>query len=328
MVKQRKEIKRLRREVEREYKKGNKNYVLTPGELTVEGQNIDGTIITGYKSKMSKLTRMEAEKVANVMYKANQEIVRLANPGKDAETKSVGEVADQDINAFVKKLVGLGNLKGIAEYYIETDKYFKNKMKEIKQHADSFTQARKQQLQQEHEEFKKAKALGVHAVIKYKTNKLLAREKAREIEREMKQTLINQQQNQAKMLKQMSYTMNHYKPKNEEDKLMIGTQNYMHTKRMISMLDFSEMRLKQIRDFLKNKRYKTAEDLFDKTDFTELKKEISLDCSLDTMFNTITPTYGYQIQVCTSYINAIQQRKNWYKDQMKNATKQVYSAHV
>jgi hypothetical protein len=332
MKEQRKEIKRLRREVKKQYKKGNKNYVVPTCRVSVE-QSSDpksGSIIE-YKSEISPLTEKEISKIAQTMYLANREVNNVISSTKsNSDLNSDIKEADKEVNAFVKQLVGLANLKGLAEYYLETDKYFKNKMQEIKKCADSFTQARKQQLHQEHEEFKKAKALGVHAVIKYKTNKILARQEARKIQNDLKASLQHQQ-NQAKQFIDMSYSMNHYKPKTEQDKLKIGTQNYLHTKRCVAMLDFGIMRLKQIREYLKKRRRKPAEDLFDKTDFSEVLKLISIPPNgllLSSLLTHGNEFLGNDILICTTYIEEFQKQKDWYNKQQQSAVGKIYDAHV
>jgi hypothetical protein len=287
-----------------------------------------------YRQKVKQIRRDLKKTIKTTGLSKNEKSEIYRAIPKQAEQLALAEPIKPDVNPsdpFVRKLINdltdIKNFKTIAEEYMKMNQYMKKKFEEVKQQADTYTSARKKQLEQEHKEFLEAKRLGVKAVLSYKMNKNKARERERLLAQDVKFFQKQLKEEQQKLYK-MSLNMNYYKPKTEQQKLTVGSQNYLHTSRIIKQLDFCRAKLVLIRDKLKTKQFNTANNIWDSLDLIGSLRHIIDTTEIEGLFMHGPDHTSYYILGITNTIAKIDQQINWYKSNQKRAIDQIYDAHV
>jgi hypothetical protein len=281
------------------------------------------------KCKCNKINSLELNKIAEQLVNAKDHEVSM-NTNNSIRNEQPHQKADQEINVFIRELVGLSSLPNIVKEYNKINQYLKTKFLEIKSMSDKFSEERKHQIQEEHRLFQEAKKKGIRAVIRYKESRKWAKQQ----EKLMMENLSEYHkvlQEEEKKLKQLSKTMNYRKPKTEQEKLQIGKQNFLHTEKAIKTLSFYKKILIQVHTALKEKKYLKAADIYESHDYKECYSYL-LDktclVNVEFLFTGKSENTGYYISIINGIISEVDKSINWYNNQQKKAIGQVYDAKV
>jgi hypothetical protein len=311
-------------------------------ELKRDLRNKGGLCKCKGKCKCNKINSLELNKIAEQLVNAKDHEVNLIsnnsikNYEKDEKDIKISKEikpnkqADQEINVFIRELVGLSNLPNIIKEYNKINQYLKTKFSEIKNLSDKYSEERKHQIQEEHRVFQEAKKRGIKAVIRYKES----RDWAKRQEKLMMENLSEYHKvvkQEEKKLKELSKTMNYRKPQTEKEKLLIGKQNYLHTEKAIKTLSFYKKILIQVHSALKEKKFIKAADIYESHDYKECYNYIiDKTClvNVEFLFTGKSENTGFYISIINGIILEIDKSINWYNNQQKKAIGQVYDAKV